>query len=149
MCLQSTGFYGSDTDLRYEVRLMSTQLVINEAPAVRAPADEAPESFGTIHQLGAGDEREVLSFLGRRPLQNVVMAGHILDNGLDSEHNRGAFYGCRGRDGRLEGVVLLGHATLMDAHNEGALDAFGRLARTMPTPHVIMGEQEVVAGFWR
>ena len=128
---------------------MSAPLVFTGPPDGIIPAAEATNNPLTVNALGAGDEAEVLAFLARRPLHTVVMAGFIRDNGLESRLNRGRFYGCRGREGRLEGVALLGHATLMEARSEAGLEAFGRLARAMPRPHVIMGEQEVVARFWR
>lgn len=114
----------------------------------RAEAGAASRPL-TVLPLAPGDEPEVLAFLAARPLHTVVMAGFILDHGLRSPLNRGAFYGCRARDGRLDGVALLGHATLVEARSDAALDAFGRHARTLPRPHVIMGEPEVVARFWR
>ena len=102
-----------------------------------------------VHPLAAGDEPEVLAFLAARPLHTVVMAGFVRDHGLASPLNRGAFYGCRRPGGRLEGVALLGHATLVEARGEAALARLARLARRLPRPHVIMGEQEVAGSFWR
>src|SRR5512132_2312545 len=46
---------------------------------------------------------EVLAFLAERPIHTVMMAGLIRDNGLVSPLNRGAFYACRNKTGRLEG----------------------------------------------
>jgi predicted GNAT family acetyltransferase len=77
------------------------------------------------------------------------MAGHIRDNRIESAFNRGVFYACRNGAGRVEGVALLGHATLIEAHSEAALAAFARLAQSCPQAHMIMGEQEKVERFWR
>ena len=94
------------------------------------------------------DEAEVLDFLAERPVSTVVMRGLIRDNGLESPFNRGTFYACRGEDGRLEGVALLGHATFVEARTEDALRAFARLAQTVHDAHMILGEHELISRFW-
>jgi hypothetical protein len=93
-------------------------------------------------------EREVLSFLSQRPMHTVTMTGFIRDNGLVSELNRGTFYGCRNRQGKLEGVAIIGHATLMETRTERALQAFADLARQSASPHLIMGEEKRINEFW-
>jgi uncharacterized protein len=92
--------------------------------------------------------REVLDFLAARPLHTVLLAGLVRDNGLVSPLNRGTFYGCRDRRGRLEGVALIGHATLLETRTERALAAFAELARRCPRTHMILGERERVSEFW-
>jgi predicted GNAT family acetyltransferase len=77
------------------------------------------------------------------------MAGHILDNGLESPLNRGSFKAFRDDEGKLEGVALIGHATLIETRNEEALACFGRFARTCPAAHMIMGEVAMMDQFWR
>src|SRR5688500_647193 len=128
---------------------MSAPLASTFPPNNFRPAAGVTHDALTVEALRAGGEPEVLAFLARRPLYTVIMAGFVSDNGLESPLNRGSFYGCRGPEGRLEGVALLGHATLLEARGDGVLDAFGLFARALPRPHVIMGEQEVVAHFWR
>lgn len=103
----------------------------------------------SVQPLRVGQEAEVLAFLGERPLHTVVMAGHILDNGLESPLNRGSFHASRDKEGRLEGVALIGHATLVETRSEAALAAFARLAQTCPNVHMIVGEQEKIDRFWR
>jgi predicted GNAT family acetyltransferase len=103
----------------------------------------------SIHPLTGEHRAEVLTFLAERPLHTVVMAGHIRDNGFESPLNRGRFHACRDGRGRLEGVALIGHATLVEARSEAALAAFARLAQTCPEAHMIMGEQEKIERFWR
>jgi ribosomal protein S18 acetylase RimI-like enzyme len=66
-----------------------------------------------------------------------------------SPHNRGTFYGCRNSEGRLEGVALIGHATLIEARTPRALRAFARAAQTRPNLHLVLGESGPVAEFWR
>jgi len=92
-------------------------------------------------------EAETLAFLSQRPMHTVGMVGFIRDNGLVSERNRGTFYGCRNQQGKLEGVALIGHATLMETSSDRALQAFADLARQSST-HLIMGEEERINEFW-
>ena len=99
-------------------------------------------------QLTQELEGEVLNFLAERPTHTVAMSGFIRDNGLVSQHNRGTFYGCRNRQGKLEGVALIGHATLMETTTDRALQAFAELARQIATPHLIMGEEKRIDEFW-
>jgi predicted GNAT family acetyltransferase len=93
-------------------------------------------------------ESEVLSFLAAHPLDTVVMAGLIRDNGLVSPLNRGTFYACRDGRGQLEGVALIGHITLVKSDTEAALESFARLAQDYRHAHAILGRQEEVRRFW-
>jgi GNAT superfamily N-acetyltransferase len=76
------------------------------------------------------------------------MMSLIRDNGLVSFLNRGTFFGCRDWTGHLEGVALVGHATLIESVSDRALRALARVARDCFYTHVIMGEQQRVAEFW-
>jgi hypothetical protein len=110
----------------------------------------SPETPFRVHPLTESDgEPEVLDFLAERPTPTVVMRGLIRDNGFESPFNRGTFYACRDREGRLEGVALVGHATFVEARTEGALRAFAELAQGEHAAHMILGEQEMIGGFWR
>src|SRR2546425_9171144 len=100
--------------------------------------EDAPDSL-SIQPLRVGQEAEVLAFLAERPLHTFVMAGHIRDNGLESPHNRGLFYDCRDYRQRLEGVALIGHATLVETRSNAALAAFSHLAQTRPAVRMMMG----------
>lgn len=102
----------------------------------------------SVDRLGNGDEAEVLEFLAQRPLHTVTMMSLIHDNGLVSPLNRGTFYGCRDLNGRLEGVALVGHATLMETLSDRALAALAQVAQQCSNTHMIMGEKERVADFW-
>jgi ribosomal protein S18 acetylase RimI-like enzyme len=106
------------------------------------------EDLGSIQELKGGQEPEVLRFLEARPLQTVFLRGFILDNGLDSQLNRGAFYGYRNGNGGLEGVALIGHATLFETRSLSAIRQFGYHARLHRNIHLIMGEQHSVHIFW-
>jgi uncharacterized protein len=108
-----------------------------------------PSSSLSVQPLVTGQEFEVLDFLANRPLHTFVMAGHIRDNGLESSFNRGRFYGCRNANGKLTGVALIGHATLLETDNDEALSAFAELARSTSCAHMIMGEADMVARFWK
>ena len=99
-------------------------------------------------ELTNQSEAEVLNFLAQRPLHTVIMTGFICDNGLVSPANRGTFYGVRNRIGELEGVALIGHATLMETRTERAVAAFARTAQSCGSAHMILGEQERVEEFW-
>jgi predicted GNAT family acetyltransferase len=76
------------------------------------------------------------------------MASLIRDNGIENPLNRGGFYSYRGSHGQLEGIALLGHATLIEARTESSLTAFARLARQSSLPYLIRGEEELVRKFW-
>ncbi len=109
------------------------------------PATDLP--LGT-EKLKEVEREEVLAFLSERPVQNVCLAGFIRDNGLISEHNRGDFYGCRNSEGRLEGVALIGHATLVDARTRGASRELALTAQGCTGMHMILGERSGVEEFW-
>lgn len=126
---------------------MSSTLAIGEAGTSAArllPCKEIPVNTLHLHALTDQDEAEVCAFLARRPLHTVFMAGLIRDNGLVSSFNRGTFYGSRNESGALEGVALIGHKTVIEAHSETALERFARLALANPEPHLIRGPQEQI-----
>ncbi|MDQ3474041.1 MAG: GNAT family N-acetyltransferase [Acidobacteriota bacterium] len=98
--------------------------------------------------LKDAEASEVLDFLAARPIHTVFMASLIRDNGVVSNLNRGSFFGCRSIYGRLEGVALLGHATLIETESTKCIKAFAHLARNHSPSHLIRGEQEKIASFW-
>lgn len=106
-----------------------------------------PLSAGRIEQLTEEQRTEVLAFLATRPAYTFVMTGWILDNGLVSHLNRGAFYGHRNPAGQLDGVALIGHVTLFETSNEAALASFALLTRDCPTAKTVMGEADKVDRF--
>lgn len=112
----------------------------------------APEAFGQeqvrTEMLTNEDEQEVLAFLSERPLHTVVMAGFINDNGLENPFNRGTFYAARTPGGQLDGVALIGHATLLETRSHASIRAFAHLTQSHPDAYMIMGEQEKVETFW-
>jgi predicted GNAT family acetyltransferase len=125
---------------------------VNLVETREAAADTTPtlhSMAGTLipQLLTSEDEAEALAFLAERPIHTVVMAGLILDNGITSPLNRGAFYACRGTTGQLEGVALIGHATLIEARSDAVLEAFASLAQENSRAHLIRGEQEMIERF--
>jgi uncharacterized protein len=117
---------------------------------VMAETPYLPEADVTVDviELTEEDRNEVLAFLAERPVHTVCLAGFIRDNGLVSPHNRGTFYGCRNSEGRLEGVALIGHATLIEARTARAMEEFGLVAQGYQRTHMILGEKDKVEQFW-
>lgn len=107
-----------------------------------------PKIGVTTCALVESEREEVLAFLAERPVHTVCMAGLIRDNGVESAHNRGTFYGCRNSEGRLEGVALVGHATLLDARTRRAYSEFALAAQVSTHTHMILGESDAVEEFW-
>src|SRR5437763_7277078 len=107
-----------------------------------------PQVTLEVSELGETETNEVVAFLSERPIHTVCMMGMIRDNGLTSEHNRGTFYGCRNSEGRLEGVALIGHATLIETRTRGAIRELALTAQIHERLHMIMAEQEKVEQFW-
>lgn len=100
-------------------------------------------------ELRNENKAEVLSFLAERPVHTVVMTSFINDNGLESELNRGKFFGYRNNGGTLVGVALIGHSTLVEARTDEAMRAFAKLAKRSDTPiHLIMSDGEAAEEFW-
>ncbi len=107
-----------------------------------------PDVTLTVSELTAAEKNEVLGFLSERPIHTVIMMGMIRDNGLVSELNRGTFYGCRNSEGRLEGVALIGHATLVEARTRNAIRELALAAQIHDRLHLFMAEQETAEEFW-
>ena len=102
----------------------------------------------TVSELTDTETNEVLAFLSERPIHTICMIGMIGDNGLISDHNRGTFYGCRNSEGRIEGVALIGHATLIETRTRAAIHELALTAQIHNRLHMIMAEQEKVEEFW-
>lgn len=107
-----------------------------------------PDVTLSVSELAEEETNEVLTFLSERPIHTICMLGMIRDNGLVSEHNRGTFYGCRNSEGRLEGVALIGHATLIETRTRGAIQELALTAQIHNRLHLIMAEQEKIEEFW-
>lgn len=127
---------------------MAVTMLRQEMPA-NLTALTGTADCGAIRELVRADQDEVLEFLSARPVHTVFMAGLIRDNSLVSPQNRGSFYGSRTRSGQLEGVALIGHATMIEAHTEDSLTGFARVARNCHNAHLIRGEQSAIQTFWK
>ncbi|MCM3871841.1 MAG: GNAT family N-acetyltransferase [Pyrinomonadaceae bacterium] len=101
-----------------------------------------------VVKLTNENEDETLKFLAARPIHTVFLACLINDNGVASPFNRGAFFGCRNRAGLLEGVALIGHATIIETESQKCIETFAHFARSCPLAHLIRGEEEKVRSFW-
>ena len=101
-----------------------------------------------VETLAEQHKAEILAFLAERPLHTVYLAGFVRDNGVVSPLNRGSFYGYRNSSGRLEGVALIGHATLFEARSDEALAAFAAVAQKSSRTHMLLGEMDKVEHFW-
>ena len=123
--------------------------IMRQGDAERPKEAAAGEGLLTF-PLAEANAAEALAFLAARPVHTAYLSGLLHDNGVESPLNRGTFYGCRGASGRLEGVALIGHATLFEARTAPALEAFARRARARRgAAHLIRIEQERVEQFWR
>jgi len=105
--------------------------------------------YPVVRPLTGRHKSEVLAFLAARHIHTVIMAGYIRDNGLVSPLNRGTFYACRDAKGRLQGVALIGHLTLIEARSRTALEAFARLTEDCPLARIVVTERQKVQQFWR
>lgn len=107
------------------------------------------QNLDRVRRLTENDRVEVLNFLAIRPVHTVVMTSFIVDNGIESELNRGQFYGYRNVLGILEGVALIGHSTLFETRSDDAIEALANVARSSETPiHLIMSSGDAADTFW-
>jgi predicted GNAT family acetyltransferase len=114
--------------------------------AMPRPATFSAEPAASL--LSDSARKEVMEFLAERPLQTIMLAGMVADNGLASALNRGNFYGCRSGAGKLEAVALIGHFVLMEARTDRAVQEFARVASDCTVTRMIMGESHVMQEFW-
>lgn len=116
---------------------------------VTTPTLAVAPDLSRLCMLTNDDRVEVLAFLSVRPVHTVVMTSFINDNGMVSDLNRGEFYGFKDRSGRLEGVALIGHSTLVEARTDEALRALAFAGRSSTTPiHLIMSSGTSARSFW-
>ncbi len=149
-----------ESTIKNQLAIMTTELnmrQIDNSPSINglmttvmAETPYLPQANVTVSvfELTEEERNEVLAFLAERPVHTVCIAGFIRDNGLVSPLNRGTFYGCRNSDGRLEGVALIGHATLIEARTSRAMQEFGFIAQGFLRTHMILGEKDKVEEFW-
>jgi GNAT superfamily N-acetyltransferase len=110
---------------------------------------KAVPNLNRLNMLTETNRQEVLEFLAMRPVHTVVMTSFIQDNGMESADNRGKFYGYRNLQGKLEGVALIGHTTLIESRSADSLMAFAIAAKTSETPiHLLMSDGKTTETFW-
>jgi ribosomal protein S18 acetylase RimI-like enzyme len=129
--------------------MQTPQQVKSEERGFAAAVAGAVPAPPAVRPLDEARREEVLAFLSAGTVDNIYMSGLVRDNGIESDANRGTFYGAFARDGALEGVALIGHFTLVEARTERALAAFAALAQAHPSAHMIVGSPEKIDGFWR
>lgn len=124
--------------------------LIESRPEVRPHvALSIAPAMNRLSQLTEADRADALDFLKVRPVQTVVMTSFIFDNGIESDLNRGKFYGYRGLDGKFAGIALIGHSTLVDARTDEAMTALAIVAHNSETPiHLIMSSGDDAHKFW-
>ncbi len=122
----------------------------NSFPETNPPPMSEPAAGRPGTALLSGEHAaEVLAFLAKQSIASIILEGLIRDNNFDGSLNRGRFYGFRNRDGRLQGVALIGEITTFETETEDALVAFARCAQDVPGIGLIIGEQERLGTFWR
>ena len=127
-----------------KIQLSKSQVTLNPKRQLSIAPD-----LSRVSHLTEDDRNEILRFLDHRPVHTVAMTSFILDNGVESELSRGEFYGFRSIEGRLEGVALIGHTTLVEARTHEALMALAITAKSSKTPiHLIMSSDNDANSFW-
>ena len=115
-------------------------------PMLALQKQTSPEAASSgrcrVRILDESDKQAALDYLSARPISTVIMAGWIHERGIVSDVNGGKFYGYFDGDGRLDGVALIGRATMFETQNELALQEFAELAQTCATVRMVMGEEK-------
>jgi GNAT superfamily N-acetyltransferase len=133
-----------------KLQLAYKQVDSNKLKSLEYNISNAVANLSRVQKLTETDRREVIEFLQMRPVHTVVMTSFIQDNGLESPSNRGIFYGYRNFAGKLEGVALIGHTTLVEARSDDALTALALKARESATPiHIMMSDGNSIESFWQ
>lgn len=102
----------------------------------------------SANPLNTGDQDDVLRFLQQRPVHWGFLTGLIQDNGISNPLNRGEFYAHRNGLGQIDGVALVGHATIIEASNEESLRALADAAKTCKATHLVICEERWANRLW-
>lgn len=102
----------------------------------------------TVQPLAGEHAGEAIRYLEARPVETAYMRSLIRDHGVEDARNRGGFYACRGLDGAVKGVALIGDALLFASDDDAATAALARFAREQFPPRFIRGERASVEHFW-
>ncbi|MBV9926938.1 MAG: GNAT family N-acetyltransferase [Acidobacteria bacterium] len=108
------------------------------------PVSASPALVQTsrVEPLADAHRGEALAFLAERPLHTVIMAGLLRQHGPAVPAPAGDFYACRDAEGRLEGLALVGRATMFEARHARAVAALAERARRCASVRMIMGEAD-------
>lgn len=119
-----------------------------EAPSLLG--QRLAETFTSVQvePLTEGDRDAALDFLSECPVHTVIMAGWMLERGVESPEHRGTFYGCWNAMGILEGVALIGRATMFEARSDAAIFAFAELAKRDESVRLFFAEASALEKFW-
>jgi ribosomal protein S18 acetylase RimI-like enzyme len=101
-----------------------------------------------VEPLTEADREAALDFLSERPVHTVIMAGWILERGVESPEHRGKFYGCWNAVGILEGVALIGRVTMFETGSDAAIATFAELARRDASVKLFFAESSALEKFW-
>ena len=102
-----------------------------------------------LHPLTAEDADDVLTFLPKKPAHCAYLAGLIEDHGLVSPLNRGAFYASRNFLSEIQGVALVGHATIIEPTNNESIRELAEVAANWESTHLVMCEERWADEFWK
>jgi ribosomal protein S18 acetylase RimI-like enzyme len=112
------------------------------------PAGVLLPPVGKPERLTQAQRYEALHFLQGQSMHCAYLSGLIIENGIVNPLNRGTFYAYRSSLGEIQGVALIGHATIFEAVDDEALRAFAETAKICKTSHLIMCEQNRSEKFW-
>ena len=127
----------------------TTHAIADVAFSFETPFSAALPDVSRTFVLTEADREAVIDFLNERPVHTVAMTSMILDNGVESPLNRGTFYGYHDRFGTLEGVALIGHATLVEARSDAALFALAQSAKKRANEiHLILSSGDASLDMW-
>jgi predicted GNAT family acetyltransferase len=127
----------------------TTHATADVAFSFETPFSAALPNVSRTFVLTEADREAALHFLNERPVHTVAMTSMILDNGFESPLNRGTFYGYHDRFGTLEGIALIGHATLVEARSDAALLALSLAAKKRANEiHMILSSGDASLDMW-
>jgi predicted GNAT family acetyltransferase len=95
------------------------------------------------------ETEEVLRFLPKKPAHCAYLAGLVEENGLVNPLNRGAFYASRNFLGEIQGVALVGHATIIEPTNQESIRELAEAANHCNSTHLVMCEERWADEFWK
>ena len=95
----------------------------------------------TAYRLMDEDAERVVHFLPKKPVHTAYLSALIQENGLVSPLNRGTFYGSNNLLGELQGVALVGHATIIEPRNTESLMQLSEAAANHTSTHLVMCEE--------